>query len=339
MKHARAGILSVRAVNEYRRRDTLAYLGLRLYLDNAAACTDDWAQEIAVNSILRRSNPIYFRTSHFKEMSGGGSPEHRSIFLPSATEALAEAVLLRECSRRGRAFRNPPVAFSYRLKAGDDRRGLFEHYMRGIRDRQHRISDACEGCPDGVIRYADIRKFYPSISTELAAKAWHTCSESGQLPIQFRNLGEKLIVDQSRVLGVESRGILTGPMFSHLLGNLVLRRIDEEFGANPLVKYFRYVDDIILVGERDAVRLSLEALRNRLAEQQLELHDDESPKSYGVSTGDWLEGRRDFDQNVRADSWPSLICDLKHFLLVNPDLTGALQLAFRAESFRLPVRD
>ena len=36
----KAGLLAIRATNQYRRRDVLAYLGLRYYLDNSAARSD-----------------------------------------------------------------------------------------------------------------------------------------------------------------------------------------------------------------------------------------------------------------------------------------------------------
>jgi hypothetical protein len=41
-KLLRPGILAVRAVNQYRRREVFAYLGLRYYLENTAARSDTW---------------------------------------------------------------------------------------------------------------------------------------------------------------------------------------------------------------------------------------------------------------------------------------------------------
>ena len=61
MKDIRPGILSVRSVNEYRRRDSIAYLGLRYYLDNKAARSDCWAREVATDLVLTRTESPYFR--------------------------------------------------------------------------------------------------------------------------------------------------------------------------------------------------------------------------------------------------------------------------------------
>lgn len=326
----------MRSVNQYRRRDTLAYLGLRYYLDNEAARSDRWAREVATNLALTRTEVPYFHTLHFKERDDQGIVQHRDIFLPSPNEALAEAALLEECAD---AFLNPPAVFSYAINAKDSRSGSFREYMPGLRHRHDRIAEACDHCPSGIVQYADIKSFYPSIGTELATKAWHQQCEAGRLSKRFRDLGAKLIADHATAAGQESSGILTGPMFSHLLGNLVLRKIDEDLSVTLSVDYFRYVDDIILVGERDAVKRSLAILRGRLEALGFELYDGLSPKSIWVFTSDWLKGRDDFSQPSGTISWPRLIQNLTLFLLLYPDQGEALQSAFRNESLRIPVRD
>jgi hypothetical protein len=336
MKDMRPGILSVRSVNEYRRRDTIAYLGLRYYLGNSAARRDCWAREVATDLILARTDSPYLRVNHFKEATGQGDVKHRPISLPCANEALAEAALLKECANHPIAFANPKAVFSYELNAGDNRDGIFRHYVYGLRERHEQIAKACELCPTGTVRYADIKRFYPSIKTGLATRTWQGQCEVSQLPKRFRDTGQKLITDHAGAVQQENGDILTGPMFSHLLGNLVLRKIDDDLSANLPVKYFRYVDDITLVGERDAIGRSLGDLRVRLSDLGFELHDDSSQKSIEVSASDWLKGRDDFSG---GREWQALIGDVKKFLLLRPEQGEALQSAFRDESVRIPVRD
>jgi hypothetical protein len=88
MKRIRPGILAVRAVNQYRCRDVLTYLGLRYYLENSAARTDHWAQQVATDLVLTRAKAPYYCSHHFKETTGNGKIKHRPIFLPGANEAL-----------------------------------------------------------------------------------------------------------------------------------------------------------------------------------------------------------------------------------------------------------
>lgn len=339
MKNMRPGILSVRAVNQYRRRDILTYLSLRYYLNSSAACKDHWARNVATDIVLTRTNLPYFGAQHFKEATGNGGIEHRQIFLPGANEALAEAALLDECANYPHAFANPTCVFSYALSRGEDCSGVFQHYSGGLEARHQAIIEACDAFPSGVVRYTDIKRFYPSIERDLAIRAWLKQSDLGKLPKLYRDLGEKLINEHVRAGNPGEGGILTGPMFSHLLGNLVLRELDEVFSKNLPARYFRYVDDIVLVGDSQAVVSALATVRNRLADMGFRLHDDSSPKCMEVPTAEWLKGRNDFRKSRRPISWITLVGDLKKFLLLNSGEREQLSSAFRNEGFRIPVRD
>lgn len=339
MPRQRAGILAVRAVNQYRRRDVLTYLALRYYLDNEAARTDHWVKEVATELTLKRSNQPYFRAFHFKDGSHRSGVEHRLMFLPGANEALAEAALLAECARHPQVFGNPDCVFSYQLATGEDRSGIFAHYTAGLRARHAAIAQACDDCSDGVVRYLDLKKFYPSLHPDLARSAWGKVADQAGLAAQWRELGEKLIADHSCATKGQQPSILTGPMFSHLIGNLVLRDIDEKLAGLDGVQYFRYVDDITLVGRAEHVRNAVKSIRSLVGELGLEAHDDHSPKSLLISSGEWVQGRHDFQDSRRSISWKTLIGDLKRYLIANPDAREPLREAFIGEGMRIPVRD
>ncbi|HUX90815.1 MAG TPA: RNA-directed DNA polymerase [Gallionellaceae bacterium] len=339
MKRARPGILAVRAVNQYRRRDVLTYLALRYYLHNDAARTDLWARQVATSLVLTRTDLPYFHAHHFKDLSGREKVDHRAMFLPCANEALAEAALLAECAKHPQAFSNSPNVFSYPLNHGDDRSGIFPHYSAGLRGRHDAIAKACDDYPDGIVRYIDIKRFYPSISPELARTVWKDRADVAGLGTRWRELGEKLIDDHGKMETGAVPSILTGPMFSHLIGNLVLRQLDEDLAGSLPVRYFRYVDDITLVGSKQAVEASMKIIRARLSDLDLLIHEDWSPKSLELPTKEWIGGRNDYQQSRRKVSWITLIGDLKRFLLANPEEHQRLHQAFRSEGFRIPVPD
>lgn len=329
----------MRAVNQYRRRDVLTYLGLRYYLNNSAARTDQWARDVATNLLLTRSNLPYFHAHHFKEIASDGSIKHRDISLPGANEALAEAALLDECSNHN-DFKSLPCVYSYRLICGKDRSGVFEHYFNGWHEREETIENVCLDYPNGVVRYTDIKRFYPSIGTDLALKTWQKRCDLGGISHLYRELGEKIITDHGNYGDSGNRSILTGPMFSHLLGNLVLRELDEDFSKDLPVRYLRYVDDIVLVGDVEKVTQSLNIVKDRLNELGFTLHDESSGKNYEVPATDWLKGHNDFHGSFHQTAlWKILIGDLKKFLLLHPEERVNLHKAFLSEEFRIPVRD
>jgi hypothetical protein len=338
VKQQRPGVLSVRAVNQYRRRDVFSYLSLRYYLDNVAVCTDQWAKQVATALILGRTDRPYLKAHYFKETDEDGNAKHRELFMPGANEALAEAALLGVCAEHA-VFKNPEYVFSYHLNSGDDRKGIFAPYFDGLYHRHRSITSACDSTPTAVVRYTDITQFYPSISTDLAHSVWQKYSTQAKLPAQMRDVGEKLLLDHAEVSRQNGSGVLTGPMLSHMVGNLVLRKLDDYCGRSLPVRYFRYVDDITLVGSGDAVSRAASGIRSRLADIGLTLHEDESPKTIEVTTSEWLTARDDYHESRRDISWASLIGNLKKYLILNPDGRDMLGQAFRESGIRIPVFD
>lgn len=339
MKRKRPGVLSVRAVNQYRRRDVLSYLSLRYYLENAAARAEQWAERVAVDLVSGRTDLPYLLVHHFKERNEHGGVNHREIYLPGANEALAETALLAACSNHETVFGNPDFVFSYQLNRGDDRAGLFVPYILGLRDRHDAIAAACDASPDGVARYMDIKRFYPSISADLALAAWRRHADRANLAPYLRDAAEKLLSDHATIGREKGNGVLTGPMLSHLIGNLVLREFDKECASRLPAMYFRYVDDITLVGAQEAVSRAAIEIRNRLEDLGFSLHDDESPKSIQIMASEWLTSRNDFRESRQDISWMSLIGNLKRFLLLMPNERDSLKQALGESGFRLPILD
>lgn len=335
--HERPNILAIRAVNQYRRRDVVPYLALRYHLFNKAARSRTWAEQVVTELVLSRSRPAYFQALHFKELSSEGTIKHRRLFLPTAVESLAEAALLAECAKSA-VFRNPPSVYSYELALSSSRGGMFESYFPRFQRRHTAIAAACDNFPGGVVRYVDIQRFYPSLSHRIARETWARFAEMGDMTNSYRQLGESLIAGYFEASN-RAGGVLTGPMFSHLLGNLVLRHIDEELAAIGSVRYLRYVDDIVLVGTPDSVSETLELLRYRLEDLDLVLHDDDGHKSFEVPGSIWLEGRNDFQHEPGQDFWAAFIGDLKSFLLMEPGSFEDLRSAFLAEGIRIPILD
>jgi hypothetical protein len=76
----RPGRIATKAVNQYRRRDVFAYLGLRYYLESTSARSDQWARQVATTLVLRRKSPGYLRVDHFKEVHAEPPRLFRRLF-------------------------------------------------------------------------------------------------------------------------------------------------------------------------------------------------------------------------------------------------------------------
>lgn len=340
MKLPPPGILSIRAVNQYRRREIFSYLGLRYYLENSAARSDKWAIDVASSLVMNRSVSQLYRVRHFKEFNVSGEVDHRSLFVPVPSEALAEAVLLAECSRHPEVFQNPSCVFSYAFEEAGKTTGIFSHYMHGLRKRHNKIATACESSSDGLVQYTDIKEFYTSIPLDYAHNIWLQWASNAEFDTKYRELGEALIDSQATAGYNVKKTLLIGPMFSHLIANLALRNLDMMMLNELPAQCVRYVDDITIVGDSHAVSESLKRIENYLAsELGLKLHDSSSEKSIQVSSEEWLKGRDDFSQKEGEFSWMMFVSDLKLFLILQPENRWLLQDAFMSEGFRIPMKD
>lgn len=330
--------LAVRATNQYRRRDVLAYLGLRYYLESSAARSDRWAQEVATDLILRRGEPCYLTVQHFKEADPLGRVIHREMFLPGPNEALAEASLLDACAQSGEIFSPARSVFSYRLASAGDLSGLYQHYMHGLRQRHQAIAQACKQSPNAEVLHLDIRCFYPSVTIPRAKSVWLTAAESQGMDRHWIEVGMHLLQDHAGASATRDGHLLTGPMFSHLIGNLLLRPVDQAMSRSP-VGYFRYVDDITLVGTDTQLEDAMSTLQSSLDALDLSLHGRDSAKWLKIPAKTWLLGENDFTEPKRGNSWMSLIGDLKRLLVFTPELRRPLLDELAASEIRLPVPD
>ena len=336
----RPELLAVRAVNQYRCRDILAYLGLRYYLSNDCAKKDSWAKDISTYLVKTREAPVYFRSHHFKEMAENNvDVVYRNIYLPGPNEVLAEAALLYGCSSEP-IFQSLKCVYSYRFPEPSSREGVFKAYFPGYQERNSSIAQICSNL-DGthkVVRYTDIKKFYLSITFELALQAWRDACGLSNLSIAFRELGEQLLTqyNETSTVNSEGRGLLTGPMFSHLLANLVLVKVDKLMFQHMEGRYWRYVDDFVLVGSSNQVEAGRRLLHSILSDMGFSLHDER--KDFEVESNTWLQSLTDFDVS-KSKIWTNLIVNVKRFLITKPEKRSILQNAFSEAGINIPVID
>jgi len=119
-----------------------------------------------------------------------------------------------------------------------------------------------EVAPGTVFAVADVRDCYGSISPEtiralLGPEAAHAIAV-------LRRLSQH---------GV--RGLPVGPDPSAILANAVLSRLDRSIRPHG-VRFMRWVDDLVLWGDRDDVRRAMAALGSAAAGVGLDLHPDKT---------------------------------------------------------------
>jgi len=338
--------LALRALNEYRRVSPFTYLSLRYTLLSTAAQSDRWAKELAPEIFLRRDGTAYLPCRQYKHITERGGFEYRSLHFPCANEALAEAALLAHCAEAGGPFAPTDDVFSYHLAAATSGEGSFKAYFKLFSARQNAIGKACHERPNDIVLYADIKSFYPSVSLGRARAAWLGACRKAGVEAEWQMLGVRLMEEQRAVQKAEKQktvrfGLLVGPMFSHVLGNLVLLEFDQKMRSKYPKRYFRYVDDIALVIPKKEKDAALNFIRERLKKIGLKLN---KKKICHLNAQEWKAAAPhqtlDYDGEIHRtddEGWMKFIDLLKCFLMANPRHASGLAKTLRDAEVRISI--
>ena len=326
--------LSIRALNDYSRRSVLGYLSLRHALEADALQGDRWATEVAPDIVDREPEGGYHVAKVFKEQKAGGFI-FREIGSPGSNEALAEAALLEACGKAGRVFARVADVYSYRLAKNHETAGSFSPYFEHYKRRQRAIGLCCRRHRDHFVFCADIRNFYPSISRTRVRNLWREACVKSELGTKWQLLGQRLI---DRQKSFAKKGLLVGPMFSHLLADLALRDFDKKMRKKYPARYFRYVDDVAIVLPQREIPAAKRLMTRILGKAGLKLHPHKFSEMLAVSwakTAPW-QGKAS-SVEVRDKKWMALVDRIKCYLLKRPNEIEELGAALRAVGVRIPL--
>lgn len=327
--------LAIRALNEARRTDPLAYLSLRYTVATTVGLKDEWARGIATRIVLGREDSTFVESLQFKELNEVGSPEFRTVRYGGGPHQLAEAALIEACSIAGGPFIPSDSVYSYRYPERSSYAGVFSPYFELFAKRQDEIGRRCRQFTRHCVVYLDIKRFYPSVKVTKVRAAWKRACRNSTLAPFWADFGRYLIDLQFR----QGDGLLVGPMFSHLLANLYLADFDREMERRFPKRYFRYVDDFAFVVKYEEKDALVSLVKAQLKPLGLRLNDK---KTHWMGAEKWVENAPfqtpDYsDEFIGDESWMHFIDRLKRFLVANPGEAVALRSSFSDEGMRVPV--
>jgi len=326
-------LLLIRALNASRPLYFPTYAALRVLGQHRPRVGDGLLARATLRKLNSGDSWRYRAFQMYKGTYLSAAPEqheYRMCLAPSPTTAIAEAVILQVISTEG-IFAVPPQVFSYRWPRHPLSGWSYEYFAAGYKERNSAISAALRENSGSVAVVADLKSFYPSANgatllltlERLLAKAGGQAGES-----------RKEILDFVRQLVNSSpHGIPIGPSCGHFLGHIALRKVDrvlhEKFGS----RYFRYVDDIVLVVPRENRQQALAEITAAVQSEGFLLNES---KTVTLDMPRWESSVQAPDLQL-DDSFGAFTSDLATYLAFHGQKADALKQQFLAEGFSIPV--
>lgn len=307
--------VAVRALNYMRGVHLPSYVALRFLLGNLPPVELSMALTSLVERLANSKIHRIYSVKRFKCFNNYGAPEYRSYSVPSPTHALAEAYSLYYLQEAG--LRNKPkYIYSYRTPKTSSYQKNYEQFSLGYSKRN---SDVLSALGDNQVALVfDLRKFYPSINAEKVVGDFISLLATTDISIGCRRVIEKCAmacVEPTRIDG--KRGLRVGPDMSHTLADYALKELDEKISNKYPNRYFRYVDDLVIVVDGIEAEDSQAEIRAIVQACGFALNDE---KQAIASKQIWAGYRNRFlPQNGEFDPLSSFRFRLKVFLARKPD--------------------
>lgn len=324
--------LLVRTLNSTRQMYLPTYAGVRLIGSQLPEGENNFLERILDRRLSANEQWRYKKFSMYKGSSmtpEGHQHEYRNCLAPSPLTALAESLILLMLSRIP-AFASSERAYSYRWPSSEKSGVSYQYFVEGYKERNADVARALQE-PGYVAVVTDIRSFYPSATKEQAQQALHNLFQ--ETAAKDRVNEEKITSFYTQLLDSSGNGIPVGPSSGHVLGHLVLQNVDRELASAYGVRYFRYVDDIIVVcpvSHEDRVKAHI---RHCLNANGFSLNEE---KTITVDANEWT--RNLIEEDVpEADSFRAFARDLTVYLALHPGRADTLRSMFRESGFSIPI--
>lgn len=326
-------VLANRALNASRKLHMPTYIATRYLVETVAGNnSSNWIYQVAPRKYLMRSSPKFYKFQKFKKNGVNGKLIYREFVVPGPTSLLAEAILLAYFSQDDQ-FKKTKHVYSYIWPSSQNCPYNFEYYISGYKKKNENIARYLEDNPGKIVIVSDIEEFYSSIEQELIRKRFVRKLEESSMPVEVKSLARHFLEDVFSFFP-EGKGVITGPEFSHVIGDIALEEFDSKLVSEYGDAYFRYVDDIVLIVDPEDKKKSIDLLEELALKEGLRIN---SEKSDVVASDVWLKYGPHNDHTVKEGSFESLVFKIKVYLQFNQDSEASLSKALKDSGFSIPI--
>lgn len=325
--------LLIRALNATRQSYLPTYVGLRLIAQQLPAVENSYLRRLVERRLAVGDRWSFRHFDYFKAMSnaeGAAVPEYRSCLASSPITAYAESVVLAQLASTP-SFATPTRAYSYLWPKSAWSGSSYEFFAEGYKRRNIEIAAVLQQA-NSVAVVTDLKGFYPSIRQDRVLKELGVRLSSWDPENGLTAGGVESFYSQLFEAG--GNGLPIGPASAHVLGHLALAGVDRELTSTYGARYFRYVDDIIVVCDASEV----EATKKRIAAcVEAEGYRLNIEKSVVMSGEEWNSSVLRLDV-LGDDDFRRYAHDLAAYLALRPDQGSELATALSDAGLTIPIQ-
>jgi hypothetical protein len=207
----------------------------------------------------------------------------------------------------------------------------FVYFYSGYRERNARITRLLRENTGLAVVSEDIKSFYPSIDQQVVLRSLIN-HLNGIKDTKYHDFVESTC---RQLIMCTTEGVPIGPALSHVLANLALERVDHEMYTLLRERYFRYVDDILMVLERDEIPIIQTRLRKLLDEEGFALNPD---KHDVISSSDWLDNLHSPEERFAGQQFDQLLNRIELYLWDRPSKKDELSECFKEKGIAMPIQ-
>jgi hypothetical protein len=235
--------IAMRSLNQVKTLNPILYLCIRCFYEDfsESSARNNLFDELIKRKLEVRKHWATQKNKLYKEKSENNFI-YRDILSLSPFGMIAESYLMRLISQN-KFIENKKFIYSYLLPENTKSNRNFQYYFNGYKRRNEDVYKALLNNKNSIALVLDLSKFYPSIEIETVKNKFITKLEENTESQLFKlasNITNSLL-EQS------SKGVPIGTELSHLMAQIYLEDFDTKLSKRYSEKYFRYVDDIIII--------------------------------------------------------------------------------------------
>nr|WP_315484126.1 RNA-directed DNA polymerase [uncultured Undibacterium sp.] len=312
----------LRPVNALKSIDTPSYLGARIRLEQSSPLIGA-IHEVSVQKKMYTGYDWAYKKSKIFKCIKDGVNEYRDVLVPSPLTSSAEAYLLEKMSRVASLQASDRV-YSYKLSKDSYVRN-YESYYPWYEKRNQQIHRELKKSRGSVALIMDIKEFYSTIEQELLLKQI--------LTIKSKEVDLGIFIDFTKdQLSRVNRGIPIGTELSHFLANIYLKEFDLTQEETYKARYFRYVDDIVVICQPSETQSILDSISKQLNSLGLKMNDE---KTEIMGLEQWHDAFIKVDEKQKK--FHSFFNEIKNWVQTNQEKASYLEEALSSKGFAFPI--